>query len=82
MAIASDRFTAKPGGTMEGVFVAVRASIPIAVIPNTGKPCAAVPGSRGIGKRMGFEIGAGWTSLSQRSHKEKTSFKLGAPGSA
>jgi uncharacterized protein (DUF736 family) len=35
---------------------------------------------RGVNKRTSFEIGAGWASVSQRSGKETTKFKLEAPG--
>ncbi|CAM5289695.1 hypothetical protein ATER59S_00518 [Aquamicrobium terrae] len=79
MATTIAQLTEKPDGTMEGVFATIRVNTPIAVIPNTDKSHEAAPDFRVINKRTGFEIGAGWTSLSQRSRKEKTSFKLEAP---
>ena len=75
MAIASGRFTAKPGSSMEGVFAALRASVLNTVMPNADKACAAASGLRGVSKRKGSGIGAGWASLSQRSGKEMPPFE-------
>jgi uncharacterized protein (DUF736 family) len=79
MATTIAQLTEKSDGTMDGVFATIRVNVPITVIQNTSKSHDAAPDLRVINKRTGFEIGAGWTSMSQRSGKETTKFKLEAP---
>ncbi|MCO5073989.1 MAG: DUF736 family protein [Rhizobiaceae bacterium] len=79
MATTIAQLTEKPDGSMEGVFATIRVNAPITVVPNANKSHEDAPDYRVINKRTGFEIGAGWVSTSQRTGKDKTSFKLEAP---
>jgi uncharacterized protein (DUF736 family) len=79
MATTIANLTAKADGSMEGVFATLRINAPITVLPNANKSSEDAPDYRVLNKRTGFEIGAGWISISQRTGKEKTSFKLEAP---
>jgi uncharacterized protein (DUF736 family) len=64
---------------MEGVFATLRVNAPITLIPNTNKSREDAPDYRIVNKRTGFEIGAGWHRVSQRSGEEYLSVKLEAP---
>lgn len=79
MATTIANLTTKADGSMEGVFATLRVNAPIAVVPNTNKSSEEAPDYRVINKRTGFEIGAGWNKVSQRSGEEYVSVKLEAP---
>jgi uncharacterized protein (DUF736 family) len=79
MATTIAQLTEKSDGSMEGVFATLRVNAPITVLPNTNKSRDDAPDFRVINKRTGFEIGAGWNRISQRSGRENVSFKLEAP---
>ncbi len=79
MASTIAQLTEKSDGSMEGVFATLRVNAPIAVLPNTNKSRDDAPDYRVINKRTGFEIGAGWAKIAQRSGRETISFKLEAP---
>ena len=67
MATTIASLTAKADGSMEGVFATLRVNAPITLIPNTNKSREDAPDYRIVNKRTGFEIGAGWNRISQRS---------------
>ena len=79
MATTIANLTAKADGSMEGVFATLRVNAPITVLPNANKTREDAPDYRIVNKRTGFEIGAGWNRVSQRSGEEYLSVKLEAP---
>ena len=79
MATTIANLTAKADGSMEGVFATLRVNAPIILIPNNNKSREDAPDYRIVNKRTGFEIGAGWHRISQRSGEEYLSVKLEAP---
>ena len=79
MATTIANLITKPDGSMEGVFATLRVNAPITLIPNNNKSREDAPDYRIVNKRTGFEIGAGWHRISQRSGEEYLSVKLEAP---
>ena len=79
MATTIANLTAKADGSMEGVFATLRVNAPITLIPNNTKSREDAPDYRVLNKRTGFEIGAAWNRVSQRSGENYLSFKLEAP---
>ncbi|MBE0703234.1 MAG: DUF736 family protein [Afipia sp.] len=79
MATTIANLTQKSDGSMEGVFATLRVNAPISVIPNANKSREDAPDYRIVNKRTGFEIGAGWNRVSQRSGEEYLSVKIEAP---
>jgi uncharacterized protein (DUF736 family) len=79
MATTIANLTAKADGSMEGVFATLRVNAPITVLPNANKSREDAPDFRVLNKRTGFEIGAAWNRVSQRSGENYLSFKLEAP---
>jgi uncharacterized protein (DUF736 family) len=79
MATTIANLTAKSDGSMEGVFATLRVNAPISVLPNPNKSREDAPDYRIVNKRTGFEIGAGWNRISQRSGEKYLSVKLEAP---
>lgn len=79
MATTIANLTAKADGSMEGVFATLRVNAPITLIPNNNKSREDAPDYRIVNKRTGFEIGAGWNRISQRSGEEYLSVKIEAP---
>ena len=79
MATTIANLTQKSDGSMEGVFATLRVNAPITLIPNANKSREDAPDYRIVNKRTGFEIGAGWNRISQRSGEEYLSVKLSAP---
>jgi uncharacterized protein (DUF736 family) len=79
MATRIANLTAKADGSMEGVFATLRVNALITLIPNTNKSREDAPDYRVVNKRTGFEIGAGWHRISQRSGEEYLLVKLEAP---
>jgi uncharacterized protein (DUF736 family) len=79
MATTIANLTAKADGSMEGVFATLRVNAPITVLPNATKSREDAPDYRIVNKRTGFEIGAGWNRISQRSGEKYLSVKLEAP---
>ncbi len=79
MATTIANLTQKSDGSMEGVFATLRVNAPITLIPNTNKSREDAPDYRIVNKRTGFEIGAGWNRVSQRSGEEYLSVMLEAP---
>jgi len=79
MATTIANLTTKADGSMEGVFATLRVNAPITLIPNNNKSREDAPDYRIVNKRTGFEIGAGWHRISQRSGEEYLSVKLEAP---
>ena len=79
MATTIANLTTKSDGSMEGVFATLRVNAPISVIPNPNKSHEDAPDYRIVNRRTGFEIGAGWNRVSQRSGEEYLSVKLEAP---
>ena len=79
MATTIANLTTKSDGSMEGVCATLRVNAPITLIPNTNQSREDAPDYRIVNKRTGFEIGAGWHRISQRSGEEYLSVKLEAP---
>jgi uncharacterized protein (DUF736 family) len=79
MATTIANLTAKADGSMEGVFATLRVNAPNTLNPNTNKSREDAPDYRIVNKRTGFEIGAGWQRISQRSGEEYLSVKIEAP---
>ena len=79
MATTIANLTAKADGSMEGVFATLRVNAPITLIPNANKSREDAPDYRIVNKRTGFEIGAGWNRISQRSGEEYLSVRIEAP---
>lgn len=79
MATTIANLTQKSDGSMEGVFATLRVNAPITLIPNASKSREDAPDYRIVNKRTGFEIGAGWNRVSQRSGEEYLSVKIEAP---
>jgi uncharacterized protein (DUF736 family) len=79
MATTIATLTQKQDGTLEGVFATLRVSASIAIVPNEHKASDNAPDYRIFNRRNGFEMGAAWNRVSQRTGEEYISTKLEAP---
>ena len=69
----------KSDGTLEGMLTTANITVPIAIVPNARKAKDNEPDLRVVGRRNGYEIGAGWNRISRSSGEEYTSVSLSAP---
>ena len=67
------------GENLEGTLHTLSVSAPIALVPNARKTKDNEPDFRVIGRRNGFEVGAGWRRISKTTGEEYISVSLSAP---
>lgn len=71
--------TVKADGSFEGTLATLNVTAPISILPNTRKVKDTEPDFRIVSKKNGFELGAGWTRVSQQTGAEYVSVSLSAP---
>lgn len=71
--------TLKPDGSFEGTLATLNVTAPITIVANNRKAKDSEPDYRIVSRKNGFELGAGWTRLSQSTGAEYVSVSLSAP---